>query len=124
MLPEINVNPPEMAGFFCLTPKKGGAMIKVRILDTCPHCNGQAYIPVGEDTDYKGEKYIRHKPCPYCEGSGMAGKWVELAEFVLLIDQAKCPHKHVSRSGGFHFSAGEVWDDIQEVCDDCGEKLT
>jgi hypothetical protein len=53
----------------------------------------------------------------------MAGKWVELLEFQLMLDQAKCPHKHVSRSGGFHFSAGEVWDDIRDVCDDCGEIL-
>jgi hypothetical protein len=22
-----------------------------------------------------------------------------------------------------HFSAGDVWDDIEEVCDDCGAKL-
>ena len=97
--------------------------VKVRILDTCPHCNGQAYLPAGEDVDYKGDKYIRHQPCPHCEGSGRAGRWVEFAEFALLLDQAKCPHKHVSRTGGFHFSAGEVWDDVRDVCDDCGEVL-
>ena len=99
-------------------------MIKVRILDTCPHCKGQAYLPTVEDVDWKGEKYMRHLPCPYCEGTGVAGKWVELPELLLLLDQAKCPHEHVSRNGGFHFSAGEVWDDIREVCDDCGEVLT
>lgn len=98
-------------------------MIKVRILDKCPHCDGQAYLPVGEEVDYKGDKYPRHLPCPQCEGTGVAGKWVELPEFLLMLDQAKCAHEHVSRIGGFHFSAGEVWDNIRDVCDDCGEIL-
>ncbi len=30
----------------------------------------------------------------------------------------QCPHEHLSTQGGFHFSGGEVWDDIKEVCDD------
>lgn len=99
-------------------------MIKIRILDTCPHCNGQAYLPAGKDVDAKGNEYDRYLPCPLCEGTGLAGRWVELPEFLLMLDQAKCPHKHVSRTGGFHFSGGEVWDDIREVCDDCGEILS
>ncbi len=37
--------------------------------------------------------------------------------------QAQCPHKHSSPRGGYHFYAGEVWDDIVEVCDDCGVVL-
>jgi hypothetical protein len=32
-----------------------------------------------------------------------------------------CPHQHVSTRGGMHFDAGEVWDDIQEICDNCGK---
>jgi len=32
-----------------------------------------------------------------------------------------CPHKHVSTRGRMHFSAGDVWDDIEEICDDCGK---
>lgn len=98
--------------------------MKVRVLDKCSHCNGQAYLPVGENVDYKGEKYIRHLPCSHCEGTGKAGRWVELTEFALALDQARCSHMHVSRTGGFHFSAGEVWDDVCEVCDDCGEALS
>lgn len=99
-------------------------MVKVRILDKCPYCKGQAYLPAGQDVDYKGNSYTRHLPCPHCEGTGATGRWVDLTEFALLLDQAKCPHEHVSRSGSFHFSAGEVWDDIRDVCDDCGEVLT
>ena len=45
-------------------------MIKVRILDKCPHCKGQAMLPVGEGKDYKGRTYTRYAPCPKCEGSG------------------------------------------------------
>ena len=37
--------------------------------------------------------------------------------------QAHCPHIHTSFWGGFHFSHGEVWDDITEICDDCGVNL-
>jgi hypothetical protein len=37
--------------------------------------------------------------------------------------QAQCPHLHTSTWGGFHYSAGEVWDDIHEVCDICGANL-
>jgi len=37
--------------------------------------------------------------------------------------QAQCPHIHTSFQGGWHFSAGEIWDDITEVCDDCGANL-
>ena len=95
--------------------------MKVRVLDKCPHCNGQAYMPAGEDVDNKGNPYTRYLPCPHCEGTGMAGRWVELIDFALMLDQAKCPHKHVSSTVGFHFSAGEVCDDVKEVCDDCGE---
>ena len=99
-------------------------MIKVRILDTCPHCKGQAYLPVEEAVNYMGEKYLKHAPCSFCDGTGTVAKSIELLEFLLLLDQAKCQHEHVSRNGSFHFSAGEVWDDIREVCDDCGEVLT
>ena len=45
-------------------------MIKVHILDKCPHCHGQAMLPVGEGKDYKGRTYTRYAPCPDCEGSG------------------------------------------------------
>ena len=96
--------------------------MKVRVLDKCPHCNGQAYLPAGEGVDNKGNPYTRYLPCPHCEGTGIAGRWVELVDFALML--AKCPHKHVSRSGGFHFSAGEVWDDVRETCSDCGEVLS
>ena len=37
--------------------------------------------------------------------------------------QAHCLHQHTNTYGGFHFSGGEVWDDITEVCDDCGANL-
>lgn len=37
--------------------------------------------------------------------------------------QAQCPHLHTSFSGGWHFSEGEPWDDITEICDDCGANL-
>ena len=97
--------------------------MKVRVLVKCPQCQGQAYVPVGEAENAKGEKYIRHVPCQHCEGTGEAGTWIELEEFAVLLKQSTCPHEHVVASGGFHFSEGDVWDDIAEVCSDCGKDM-
>ena len=63
-------------------------MLKVHILDTCSHCNGEAYQPVGEAEDSQGHKYTRHIPCPFCEGSGNEPKWVNLEDFAKLLRQA------------------------------------
>lgn len=98
-------------------------MIKVQILARCEHCHGQAYLPIGEATDYKGGTYARYMPCPMCDGNGERGKWVSLTDFTTMLSQAQCKHEHTSHRGSMHFSAGDVWDDIQEVCDDCGANL-
>ena len=98
-------------------------MTKVQILTTCPSCNGQAYLPLCQAEDYQGRGYTRYTTCSQCEGSGLAPKWITLKEFATLLLQEQCPHKHTSFNGGFHFSAGDVWDNIQEVCDDCGASL-
>ena len=38
-------------------------MIKVRILDRCQFCEGEAYIFDCQDVDTLGETYDRYKPC-------------------------------------------------------------
>jgi hypothetical protein len=98
-------------------------MLKVHILASCSHCNGKAYLPMGEAEDSQGHTYTRHIPCPYCEGSGNEPKWLELADFAKLMRQTVCPHEQTSFHGNMHFSNGDVWDDIHEVCDDCGAIL-
>ena len=98
-------------------------MVKVHVLTHCEHCNGEAYLPVGVVESYAGEMYTHYLPCPECQGSGNQPRWVSLEEFATLLNQAQCPHEHASYHGGMHFSAGDVWDDIQEVCDDCGANL-
>ena len=98
-------------------------MTKVHILTPCSHCNGVAYLPHGEVLSASGEPYIRHAPCPMCEGNGMVPKWVSLQEFAALLLQLQCPHNHISYHGSLRFSQGEPWDDITEYCDDCGAKL-
>lgn len=98
-------------------------MVKIRIQKKCQNCSGAAYLPDGEALDHLGNKYARYRPCPICSGTGMMGHWMELAEFQLMLDQAKCPHQHVSSSGGFHLTEGICYDDVMEVCDDCGEVL-
>ena len=59
--------------------------IKIHILDTCSTCQGRAYIPVGEAFSYTGERYLRHKPCQTCEGSGKQTRWIDLEQLVDLI---------------------------------------
>jgi DnaJ-class molecular chaperone len=98
-------------------------MLKVHILSICSHCNGEAYVPMGEAKSSKGETYTRYAPCPMCEGSGNEPKWVSLVDFTKLFHQATCPHEHTTYQGSMRFCAGDVWDDIQEVCVDCGAKL-
>ena len=98
-------------------------MIQVQILTQCKHCDGEAYLPVGEVESYAGEIYTQYYPCPECDGSGKQTRWISLEEFATLLTQAQCPHEHSSFHGGFHFSGGDFWDDIQEVCTDCGANL-
>ena len=98
-------------------------MKKVQVLTQCEHCNGEAYLPMGEAEDCQGRIYTRYDPCPMCEGSGNEPKWIDLQNFAILMQQALCPHDHTTYHGSMHFSAGDVWDDIQEVCDDCGAKM-
>jgi hypothetical protein len=98
-------------------------MIKVHILAQCEYCKGEAPLPVGEAESYIGERLIRYPPCPQCQGSGNQAKCVSLAELATLLKEIQCSHEHTSFQGGFHFTAGEVWDDITEVCDDCGANL-
>ena len=48
-------------------------MIKVRILDLCEGCAGEAYIFDYQDVDSRGEPYDRYRPCEACQGSGSQG---------------------------------------------------
>lgn len=60
-------------------------MNKVQILTICQACSGRAYVPVGEETSYTGMKYIRHRPCFACQGSGKQTHWIEVQEFAMLL---------------------------------------
>ena len=59
--------------------------IKIQILDTCSTCKGQAYIPIGEEVSNTGERYLSHKPCQTCQGSGKETRWISLEQLVDLI---------------------------------------
>lgn len=97
--------------------------IKVHILVPCQRCKGQAYLPTDEAMGANGKPYFQHEPCPACEGSGNQDRWINLEEFGELLKQETCPHSLTTHQGGFHFTAGEVWDDVVEVCSDCGKVL-
>ena len=60
--------------------------IKINILTECVYCDGKAYVPVGEVEDSKGEKYTRYIPCKYCEGSGLREKFINLVDFIRLME--------------------------------------
>lgn len=98
-------------------------MFKIHVLLSCENCNGEAYLSLGEAESYSGEIYIRYQLCPACQGSGKQAKWVSLEEFAVLLRQARCKHEHTSFQGSMRFVAGDVDDDITEVCIDCGAKL-
>ena len=63
-------------------------MIKVRILDRCELCDGEAYVFDCEDIDSHGETYDRYRPCEVCHGSGNRAKWVGLQELADLLEKA------------------------------------
>lgn len=42
----------------------------------------------------------------------------------VIKHQAQCDHLHTITTGGYHFSVGDVWDDIREFCLDCGADLS
>jgi len=60
-------------------------MEKIQILITCQACNGLAYVPVGEEVSPTGTKYIRHRPCFACQGSGMQTRWMILADLARML---------------------------------------
>ena len=59
--------------------------IKIHISDTCQCCNGMCRVPVGMDIDANNQPYMRHKPCPACEGGGRTGRWITIEEFAQLL---------------------------------------
>jgi hypothetical protein len=115
--------PAYLGGLFLFNQQRRSMNIKVKILSICSVCKGISYLPAGEAVDTKGEVYMRYLPCTKCHGSGMSGTWINLYEFKQLLQQAECPHEHVVSNGGHHYSEGEIWDDLKEVCSDCGEIL-
>jgi len=60
-------------------------MNKVQILTICQACSGQAYVPVGEEVSPTGAKYIRHRRCFFCDGTGKQTHWVDLDEFARML---------------------------------------
>jgi hypothetical protein len=97
-------------------------MFKVHILDRCWYCQGKALLPMGE-ADHGDGVFTVYGKCPICQGTGESGRWVSLEEFAKLLADAHCKHEHTAFRGGMHFSAGDVWDDIEEYCIDCGANL-
>jgi len=63
-------------------------VIKVRILDRCEFCDGEAYIFVSEDVDAHGETFDWCRPCEACNGSENRVKLVNFREFADLLERA------------------------------------
>jgi len=60
-------------------------MEKIQILTTCQACNGRAYVPVGDEVSPSGARYICHRPCFACQGSGKQTRWMDVQEFTMLL---------------------------------------
>jgi RecJ-like exonuclease len=61
-------NPLQSRRAFLIPWKEVINMIKVRILDRCEFCDGEAYIYDCQDVDTQGEAYDRYRPCEMCHG--------------------------------------------------------
>jgi DnaJ-class molecular chaperone len=59
--------------------------VKILILTTCQACSGQAYVPVSEETTCNGVKYILHRRCFSCQGSGKQTRWIDIQEFAIML---------------------------------------
>lgn len=59
--------------------------MRVRVLTECETSNGKAYMPAGKGPSSKFDESLRYLPCLHCKGTGEAGKWVELPEFLLML---------------------------------------
>jgi hypothetical protein len=95
-------------------------MFKVRVLSKRLCCNGEAYLPLGQTEDCQSHKYIRHIPCPTCEGRSNLPSWISLDDFAKLIYQADCSLEPTFFRGNMRFIEGDIWDGLTDVCDDCG----
>jgi hypothetical protein len=62
-------------------------MIKVRFLDRCEFCDGEAYIFISENIDSRGDMFDRDRPCEMCCVSGNRGKWASMIKFADLLDR-------------------------------------
>jgi hypothetical protein len=89
-------------------------MLKVHILSNCSHCNGEAYLSIGEAKDHTGRKYTRHAPYPICEGSDNQPTWINLTELVAMLNQVQCPREHTSFQGSMVFITGDVRGDATQ----------
>ena len=50
-------------------------MIKVQVLTQCKHCNGEAYLPMGEALDSQGRTYtvMSHAQCAQVVATSLIG---------------------------------------------------
>ena len=96
---------------------------KIQIFIRCNHCDNGVNSLDPEDTYASSDHRKLQTPCPLCRGSGGRTRWISLEQLAILLHACQCPHEHTSFQGGFHFTEGDVWDDIVEVCDDCGARL-
>ena len=61
--------------------------VKVHIQTRCEHCDGEAYLLVGEAIDANGNFYPRYLPCGHRHGSGEQNSWINRLEFLDLLGQ-------------------------------------
>ncbi|MCX6082270.1 MAG: hypothetical protein NTW32_22300 [Chloroflexi bacterium] len=79
--------------------------IKIHISEPCQCCGGMCRVPVGMDIDANGQPYMRHKPCPVCEGGGRNGRSITIEEFAQLLELA-------ARRGMFRLISMDCFDAI------------
>ena len=66
---------------------------QIQVLTTCPHCDGEAYLPDELITSADGTQRLSYAPCPECSGFGRQKIWLALTDLLeLLVEyQARDP---------------------------------
>ena len=60
-------------------------MDKIQIMTTCKACSGVTYL-AARVTAEDGNIHTTYQPCYACRGSGIQFAWIDLREFVRLLD--------------------------------------
>jgi hypothetical protein len=67
-------------------------MDKIQIMTTCKACRGVTYLAATVTTE-EGNLHTTYQPCYACRGSGIQFEWIDLREFVRMLDAIRAEQR-------------------------------